>query len=421
MGEVGINKILLIAFHFPPFKASSGIQRSLSMARYLRESGWEPVVLSVSPQAYSVVSDDQVGDIPADVRVIRAFGRDSTRFFSIGGRYPGVLALPDRWVSWALGGVWSGLHAIRTEKPDVIWSTFPIATAHLIGLCLHRLSGIPWVADFRDSMTEDDYPADPRQRRCFEWIERNTVRHASRLVFTAPGAQRMYEQRFPDHANRFAVVRNGYDEDLFDEARAPGEREHRDADAPMTLVHSGILYPAERDPTALFDALASAKRAASIDAARLRVVLRATAHDDLFRPMLAERGIADIVHLEPATGYAEALSEMLQADGLLLLQASNCNHQIPAKLYEYFRAGKPIVALTDPQGDTGRTLVTAGIKSITELNDTARIQGVIERFLTDSDYRRTLTVEREQSSCYSRRALVAEYADILKAAVRARP
>ncbi|MHB8847456.1 MAG: glycosyltransferase, partial [Burkholderiales bacterium] len=76
------------------------------------------------------------------------------------------------------------------------------------------------------------------------------------------------------------------------------------------------------------------------------------------------------------------LTEMLTTDGLLILQASNCNHQIPAKLYEYMRAGRPILALTDPVGDTAKLLQEAGIHTIAPLDDVEAIQEKLLDFLT---------------------------------------
>ena len=76
----------------------------------------------------------------------------------------------------------------------------------------------------------------------------------------------------------------------------------------------------------------------------------------------------------------QALSEMLRADGLLVMQSSGCNEQIPAKIYEYLRAGRPIVALTDPVGDTGTTLQAAGVIDIAPLDSAARIAELLIDF-----------------------------------------
>src|SRR4051812_8923822 len=146
------KRILLVAYHFPPVQGSSGLQRTLKFAQYLPSFGWQAAVLTAHPRAYEHVTADQVDDIPASTFVRRAFALDTARHLSIRGAYPRALALPDRWVSWWFGAVPAGLALIRRFKPDVIWSTFPIATAHLVGLTLAHLTRLPWVADFRDAM-----------------------------------------------------------------------------------------------------------------------------------------------------------------------------------------------------------------------------------------------------------------------------
>lgn len=191
-----MKKVLIVAYHFPPQAESSGYLRSLKLCRYLPEFGWHPTVLTVHPRAYERTDPVQLGEIPADVRVERAFALDTQRHLSFRGRYLRAMALPDRWASWSLGAIPAGLRANRRENFDVILNTFPIATAVFIGWALHRATRKPWVADFRDSMTEPDYPRDPRTWRVYRWLKKKAVREASRLVFTAGSAVRMYLNQY---------------------------------------------------------------------------------------------------------------------------------------------------------------------------------------------------------------------------------
>src|SRR5215510_13823207 len=98
-----MNKILMIAFHYPPLRGSSGIQRTLKFSRYLPDYGWQPIILTAKPQAYPQVGEDQLHEIPESVPVIRAFALDTARHLSFRGYYLRRMALPDRWVSWWLG------------------------------------------------------------------------------------------------------------------------------------------------------------------------------------------------------------------------------------------------------------------------------------------------------------------------------
>ncbi|MDX1656160.1 MAG: glycosyltransferase [Candidatus Competibacteraceae bacterium] len=413
MNRHDAKRVLLIGYHYPPIRVSSGIQRMLKFSQYLPDFGWQPAVLSAHPRAYPLVSQDQMGDIPGSITVRRAFALDTSRHLAIRGAYPYWLGLPDRWVSWWLGGLLSGLRLIRRERPAVLWSTYPIATAHLIGLTLHRLTGIPWVADFRDSMTEADYPTDRRQWRVYRWLERATVEACRRAVFTTPGAVRMYAERYSHiEPSRWAVIANGYDEENFTRAEAMVD-DLSSRQGAKVLVHSGVLYPWERDPRPFFQALADLKRRRIIDARRLRVVLRASGHDDYHRQHIEALDIQDIVTLAPMMPYEEALKEMLEADGLLLFQAANCNHQIPAKLYEYLRAGRPIMALTDSAGDTAGVLLEAGIDTIVPLDDSQQIATGLEDFLIRLDRGTAPLASRAWVEGHSRYSRTRELAQLL--------
>ena len=375
-----MKRLLMIAFHFPPLAGSSGIQRTISFARHLPRFGWEPLVLTAHPRAYGRVSDDQLGDVPSDVIVERAFALDSARHFAILGRYPALAARPDRWITWWLGAVPMGLAMIRKYRPDALWSTYPIATAHKIGHTLHRLSGLPWIADFRDPMAQDGYPADPKTWNSFKEIEESALRRATFSVFATPGAVSTYRERYPElPAARLAVIENGYDEESF--SRLDGSDKAPLQPGTFTLVHSGIVYPSERDPTQLFRALRLLLDEGRLRPAELRLRLRAPGHEAPLSKLVDECRVADCVDLLPPIPYRDALLEMMRADGLLVLQASNCNDQIPAKVYEYFRCRRPVIALTDPAGDTARLLREAGIHSIARLDSAQEIALALRRFL----------------------------------------
>jgi len=132
-----------------------------------------------------------------------------------------VLGAPRCLVSWTLGAVPAALRKMRQTKSDVIFTTFPIATAVWIGLILHRLSGKPWIVDFRDSMTEDNYPRDSTTWRLWRWLEGQAILRASLLLFTAESAIRMYRQRYPHlPAEKCLLLPNGYDESDFAELPA---------------------------------------------------------------------------------------------------------------------------------------------------------------------------------------------------------
>jgi glycosyltransferase involved in cell wall biosynthesis len=413
-----MRRVLMVAYHFPPLAGSSGIQRTLRFVQHLPAFGWEPIVLTASPRAYEAVSDDLVPAVAPSVVVRRAFALDTARHLAIAGRYPAALACPDRWTTWRFGAVPAGMALVRELAPAVLWSTYPIATAHVIGRALHRRSGLPWIADFRDPMAQENYPAHPRLWRSFRDIEAATIAAAHRSVFTTPGAARMYRERYPASAARIAVIENGYDEESFAGLGGEGAARTPLNAGMVTLLHSGIVYPDERDPTALFAALRRLADGAAVRGDDFRIRFRAAGHEALLRDLAARYSVEELVEIVPPIPYRAALEEMVRADGLLVLQAANCNEQIPAKLYEYLRAGRPIVALTDPRGDTAGALRHAGIDAIARLDSTEDIAALLARFVEDLRAQRACGPERAAIAGASRRETARALASLLDAAAR---
>jgi glycosyltransferase involved in cell wall biosynthesis len=403
---------LIVAFHFPPFSGGSGILRILKFCRFLPDSGWKPVVLTASERAYEQSDPTLLKDIPPAVPVIRAFALDTQRHLAFRGRYARWMALPDRWTSWVLSAVGIGLYLIRKHRADVIITTYPIASAVLIGLLLQKLTGRLWVVDFRDSMTEDDYPRDPLIRKIYRRLERAAIHDASGLVFTTRSSMEMYLKRYPNlSSERCLLIPNGYDEEDFSQLPL-----HRLAGANsrcVRLLHLGVIYPSERDPRPFFRAVARLLKEGRITPSDLKIELRASGNEEYYSKILHELGIADVVQLLPALPYPLALSEAASSDGLLLFQAGNCDHQIPAKAYEYLRLGKPILALTTQTGDTAALFRETGGASIVDLSDENAIYEALPAFLGAVRTGQHPSADLESVRRYDRRNQTADLARAL--------
>lgn len=414
------KRALIIAFHFPPQSVSSGIQRTLSFSKHLGAHGWEPLVLSACAMAYSATNPSQLAQLPPDLVVKRAFALDAKRHMGILGRYPEVIALPDRWISWWFSAVPSGLALIRRYKPSVIWSTFPLATSHLIGLTLHRLTGLPWIADFRDPMLQDDFPTTVLQRKAYAWIERQAIARCHKAVFTTESAMRAYMQRFPQALHeKFTVIENGYDEDGFSGTTAGQDPADAPAGKKITLLHSGVLYSEGRDPSAFFEALSLLKKRNATVVRSLRVVLRATGDDAYFQSLVRKHDVEDIVEIAPLVSYHTALREMLAVDGLLVFQGTPFNTQVPAKIYEYFRARKPILGLVDTRGETARILNAAGFSAMAPIDNAAEILPALESFVSDVQHGTAYVASDSVIDAASRKQRTRELARIFEYAAAA--
>lgn len=370
----------MVAYHFPPAAMSSGHLRTLGFARYLPALGWDPIVLSARPLAYPRTAPLDGEAIPPGCRVSRSLAFDARRHFGIGGKYPAFLAQPDRWASWWPSAVLQGLRIIRRQRVHAIWSTYPIMTAHCIARSLSAMSGLPWIADFRDPVKSsveagNAYSVASQQR----W-EPRVLRSATRVTFTTSGALRAYAERYPEAAGagRLAVIANGFDETTFADLPKVSPAV---TGCPLVMVHSGLLYPEGRNPAPFLAALARLKEAGSVDASNLRIILRASGNEPAYAQEIQRMGLDGMVELAPPISNREALVEQATADALLLFQGRRFDRQVPAKLYEYLRIGRPIFALVGDRGDTAAILRDTGGAEMVAEDDVAAIEGRLREFI----------------------------------------
>lgn len=360
--------------------------RIVAFARALLAAGWTVTVLTADRRDATASKAENEHLIPPGCRVIRARAYDAAQTFAIAGKYPGMLELPDRFSSWIPTALVAGIRELRRTPVSYILSSYPIASAHVVGRALAKYSGAKWIADFRDPMVLQGHPDTPARRRAHRWVERKTIERCEMALFTNTAVRDAFRAEHPEKGGTpFEVIENGYDDVVF--ARAEHAWQQQEArGAPrreITVLHSGSLYPDHRDPKALFSALSTLQRRGMFSARPLQIMLRASGYEPHFRRMIAADypEIAEIVQFGEPVDYVASLSEVLASDALLLLQGGSCNAQVPAKLYEYARSGRPILALTDAGGATAATLRKLGVREFADLSDAQAIENLLIAFM----------------------------------------
>jgi glycosyltransferase involved in cell wall biosynthesis len=405
------RKLLLIAYHFPPIQGSTGTSRTIAFSKFLQDFDWDVCVLTIQAKAYENVATENDILIPLNVQIQRAWGLDARHSLSIFGKYPLFLALPDRWQSWVLGGFLRGQRVIRAWRPDVMMTTYPIPSAHVIGWLLNKRFQIPWVAEFRDRMLQSDYPVGKWERWAFAKIEKQVFARAKEIVVTTDGCRQLYLNRYPAwEKSKITTISNGFDPDLFDGIPLQNPITKHDT---LVLLHSGLLYPSERNPTAFFKAVCSLQDTGLLETIKVEFHFRASGNEDEYLKIVNELGIDTYVRFFPPIPYAEAVAEMRTADALMIFQASNCNDQIPAKVYEYMYCQKPILALTDPAGDTGKLLSSVGVGGIAHLESSDEIKEHLTTFLRQLQTGSAFIVSEKDALRFSRKSLTGKINGVL--------
>jgi hypothetical protein len=150
---------------------------------------------------------------------------------------------------------------------------------------------------------------------------------------------------------------------------------------PLRLVHSGILYSEGRNPVPFFTALENLKTAGTLSEDDVTIVLRASGSEPMYTEEIRRRGLDGMITLAPPISNREALHEQADADGLLLFQGWQFDRQIPAKVYEYLRIGRPVFALVSEDGDTAALLRDTGGAALVPLDDVAAIERGLSEFI----------------------------------------
>jgi glycosyltransferase involved in cell wall biosynthesis len=353
---------LFVAFHYPPESSSSGVLRTLKHTRYLGGFGWRVTVLTLRREAYNVTDPSLEDQIPPEVRVFRTRFISVKRHLAIRGSYPSFLAIPDRWIGWWPWAVAAGRRLLNEDPVDLIYSTSPHATAHLIALELSRRSHIPWVADFRDPWYEE--PPESGTTRLAHFaarkLEHVVVRHADRIVASTGRLRDALATRYPwKPRGQFVAIQNGYDEDDF--ARVVGVPGPSSDE--LLIVHAGNLSADFRDPRPLLKAVRQAAEAGLVELKRIRIrFLGGGAFGESLemKRTIEEAGLTSRVEFLPRVAYGAALAALSEASVLLLLQASpDTVDLVPAKLFEYLRAGRPVLAMV-PAGATADVMRDVG-------------------------------------------------------------
>jgi len=372
-----MRRLLLVAYHYPP-SLEAGSHRSARFSRLLPSMGWEVDVLTVE-----AIPDSSATPGHAGVRIHRTSSflaanallalrprlRRPERSGDGAAAVPesGVPALipPGRWqrfkdtvthflrypdpeAGWIPFAIARGRSIVKKDRIDVIVTSGPPHSSHLVGWALRRGTGCRWVADFRDPWSTGQWK-EPWERRGWrdrglEWLESKVIRSADRVVLNTVRMCDDFRARYPDmDPARFRAIPNGFDpEEFAGLALAPRV-------GPFRLTHAGSL-DRQRNILVLLRAIRRLLDQGVIPVGGFELLLigRATLGDLSLEAGVTSLGLDGVVRHVPSLPHNETLASLLGSDGLLVVQPGVAVTQVPSKLYEYLYVNKPVLALAHP-------------------------------------------------------------------------
>ncbi len=271
------------------------------------------------------------------------------------------LQVPDLVIGWLPWGLAATLDAVNRYRGRALYSSAPHWTAHLIGLLSKRMTGLPWVADFRDPWRANPFRKIPYSSidDFDKFLEGQVVRHANRVICNSEFVRDNFVGRFPELSDRFVTVPNGFDpEDFADlESRRPIGQGH------LVLTHAGFFYGPRR-PHPILQALRVLRDRNPLDRIPcLQLVGPPTYEGRCLRSIASDYGVEDLVHVPGELAHRQVLELMRGSDIQVLVGFSGkgSEFQVPAKLFDYLGVGRPVLALAPERGAIGEVMRQSGV------------------------------------------------------------
>lgn len=381
-----MKKILMVAYHFHPDSEIGGV-RTAKFARYLPGFGWQPTILTVESRYFPSLDDTPLGfDCPvfrtkklpvldeiyrkaksvwgsrhAEKSAVEPTIEDSGSMgmnraeagtSSIKRFVDALSVTPDDRIGWFFPGLRMALRLMHREKIDVLYSSGPPWTCHLICLAAKKLTGTPWAADFRDPwVIGRGYPKGITHlsHKIEAILEKMVMDNADHILTTTPELKMALENEYGLLLeNKCFHIYNGYDEDDF----ASIERQRDSARSQILFLHAGTLYYG-RDPSNLLVALGKLLKEGFLRQCEIGVEFRGKREIDSggLNEIIGQYHLEEMVKFLPAVKRHDYLNSIMNADVLILMQSGLASTQIPAKTFEYLATGNDIVALI-PAGAT---------------------------------------------------------------------
>lgn len=409
-----MKNVLMIAHQFPPV-GGSGVQRTVKFAKYLRNFGYEPIILTRDASKAALKDETLLSDIPAGIQIIRTAAWDLAALPGILKYFGKVLnkfLIPDSEILWQHAARKKAVEAVQNNNIDVIYTTSSPYSDHLLGVYLKKkFPEIPLVCDFRDEWTNNPYHVRKGMRAKIERSqEKSVLAHADQLITNTPVMLANFLRDNPETREKFHVIPNGYDEEDFDGIKGMSPKNDK-----FTLTYTGLLY-GKRKPDNFFEALKRAIAQGSIDKNKIAVRLIGNFKAQLLQETIDSYGLSGVVTLMPYMKHKECLVQLLQSDALLLIEPSGPGAEAfyTGKVFEYMNTERPILATIPEKGAAAQLIHATKTGLVADFNDiettTNNLVTLYECWLNRSN---PLNPVKEEVMKFERKELTKSLVDVL--------
>ncbi|MDP2088949.1 MAG: glycosyltransferase family 4 protein [Flavobacteriaceae bacterium] len=423
-------KALIITYYWPP-SGGSGVQRWLKFVKCLRDFDIEPIIYTVENPDYVFNDDSLLSDIPDSIEILKQpiwepyqivnlFSKQKVESAGFLGQNNSILGkiknyiranyfIPDARMFWINPSVKFLKKYLKENKVDLIISTGPPHSLHLIGLKLKEQLGVKWIADFRDPWTEIDYfhhlPLTEKSRKKHHQLEQNVLKNADEIIVVGNSMKENYSK----FSNNITVITNGYDTENSNE-KVP-------LDQKFSITHIGLMN-ADRNHPFFWKVLSefSADNESFKNDLEIKLIGKV---DETVLKSIQDLGLQSNLNLIPYIPHDEVINCQLTSQ-ILLLSINNvpaAKGIITGKVFEYLQSKRPILAIAPLDGDLAAILKETNAGEVINFDDETTLRMALETFYK-SYQQNDLQVKSSHYQEYHRKNLTRQLSVLIKKCVR---
>lgn len=423
-----MKRVLIIAYYWPP-SAGSGVQRWLKFAKYLPQNNWQPVIYTPSNPDFSLQDNDLLKEIPSEVEILKTkiwepyhIGRallgqkksaaNSTGIVSkkegglksyLSNWIRGNLFIPDPKVFWVKPSIKYLKEYLSKNPIDAVVSTGTPHSMHLIAKGICKELRLPWVADFRDPMSQLDmlksYHISSFRFKKYLSIEQSILKSADVVTTTSEVWRNDFEAL---GAKKAVCITNGYDESDFTFEVEPY--------SDFVISHFGLLNHL-RNPISLWKSISELCEENENFNKRVKIHLGGSIDPSNIDEIRSLPHLSSKLKVFDYLSHQEVIKEYMKSSVLLLLLFNSKSGvgNIPGKLFEYLASQKDIIAFGPGDGDSKRIINETRAGAFFDYNTgVGEIKQYLLKLVTNNN-----TNSKIDTSQFTRQKLTKQYSNIL--------
>ena len=423
------KKVLIITYYWPP-SGGSGVQRWLKFSKYLRDFNIEPVIYTVDNPSYPINDTSLESEIPLDLEVLKQPIFEPNYFLSIFGNNkkkesagflnpnPTLLGrffqyvranyfIPDARKFWIKPSVKFLSNYLKNNEIDVVITTGPPHSMHIIGLVLKDKFKIKWISDFRDPWTEIDYfqqlPLTKKANKKHHQLEQEVLEKSDMVIVVGE----TMKKKFLKHNHNIEVLTNGFDS--YENSLTI------ELDSNFSITHVGSMNT-DRNPTILWEVLYEISSENIDFKNNLRIKFIGKIDDTVIQDIQVfnPKNIVRIPYLD----HKEVRKYQASSQVLLLSinQVPNAKGIITGKIFEYLQAKRPILGIGPEDGDAAAILKKTNAGNIVGFNNKIELKAAVLKLYKDFKEEK-LFVKSINVEQFHRKNITRQLAQVIKKVV----